>query len=61
MTEILGGPEVYIEGGSTINLTCVITGSPEPPSYIFWSHKDKVTIYGFGQHVRPASVGVVKC
>ena len=41
-TEILGGPEIYIEGGSTLNLTCVISGSPEAPSYVFWRHGDKV-------------------
>jgi hypothetical protein len=26
-----------------MNLTCVITDSPEPPSYIFWRHDDAVT------------------
>jgi len=44
-TEILGGPEIYIEGGSTLNLTCVIRGSPEPPSYVFWRQGDKIVSY----------------
>ena len=24
--------------GSNINLTCSVTGSPEPPQYIYWYH-----------------------
>ena len=41
-TAILGGPDIHLKEGSTMNLTCVITDSPEPPSYIFWRHDDKV-------------------
>jgi hypothetical protein len=36
---------MYIEGGSTLNLTCVIRGSPEPPSYVFWRHGDRIVSY----------------
>ncbi|KAH8342169.1 hypothetical protein KR074_005601 [Drosophila pseudoananassae] len=39
-TEIIGAPDLYIESGSTINLTCVILNSPEPPAYIFWNHNN---------------------
>ncbi|XP_037907668.1 zwei Ig domain protein zig-8-like isoform X2 [Hermetia illucens] len=39
---ILGGPDLYVDKGSTINLTCAIKFSPEPPLYIFWYHQDKV-------------------
>ncbi|KAJ8985278.1 hypothetical protein NQ317_007065 [Molorchus minor] len=39
-TEIVGGPELFIDRGSTINLTCVVRHSPEPPAYIFWNHND---------------------
>ncbi|KOX69168.1 hypothetical protein WN51_06321 [Melipona quadrifasciata] len=39
-TEILGAPDLYINRGSTINLTCVVLLSPEPPAYIFWNHND---------------------
>ncbi|MPC39090.1 hypothetical protein E2C01_032610 [Portunus trituberculatus] len=31
--------------GSAINLTCVISHSPEPPAYIFWYHNGKVMSY----------------
>ncbi|KRG06688.1 zwei Ig domain protein zig-8 isoform X2 [Drosophila mojavensis] len=39
---ILGGPDLYVDKGSTINLTCIIKFSPEPPTHIFWYHQDKV-------------------
>nr|KAF7434185.1 hypothetical protein H0235_002376 [Vespula pensylvanica] len=39
-TEILGAPDLYIDRGSTINLTCIILQSPEPPAYIFWNHNN---------------------
>ena len=35
-TEILGGPDIYLEEGFTMNLTCLVRDSPEPPQYIFW-------------------------
>ncbi|KAK0178153.1 hypothetical protein PV328_002130 [Microctonus aethiopoides] len=44
-TEILGGPDLYIDHGSTINLTCIVLNSPEPPAYIFWNHNDAIISY----------------
>ncbi|XP_076388378.1 zwei Ig domain protein zig-8 isoform X2 [Megachile rotundata] len=44
-TEILGAPDLYINRGSTINLTCVVLQSPEPPAYIFWNHNDAIISY----------------
>ncbi|KAF5293968.1 hypothetical protein FQA39_LY13581 [Lamprigera yunnana] len=41
-TEIVGGPELFIDRGSTINLTCVVRHSPEPPAYIYWNHNDAI-------------------
>lgn len=43
--QILGGPDLYVDKGSTINLTCTIRFSPEPPAYIFWYHHDDVISY----------------
>ncbi|XP_016905429.1 uncharacterized protein LOC107993497 isoform X5 [Apis cerana] len=43
-TEILGAPDLYINRGSTINLTCVVLLSPEPPAFIFWNHNDAESI-----------------
>uniref|UniRef100_A0A1B6ECR6 Ig-like domain-containing protein n=1 Tax=Clastoptera arizonana TaxID=38151 RepID=A0A1B6ECR6_9HEMI len=42
---ILGGPDLHVDKGSTINLTCTIKYSPEPPAYIFWYHHDEVISY----------------
>ncbi|KAJ9587405.1 hypothetical protein L9F63_019080, partial [Diploptera punctata] len=44
-TEIIGGPDLYIDRGSTINLTCVVLYSPEPPAYIFWNHNEGIISY----------------
>ncbi|XP_037953078.1 uncharacterized protein LOC119683465 isoform X2 [Teleopsis dalmanni] len=44
-TEIVGAPDLYIESGSTINLTCVILNSPEPPAYIYWNHNSAIINY----------------
>ena len=41
-TEILGGPNIFIEEGFTMNLTCVVKDSPEPPQYIFWYRNNQV-------------------
>ncbi|XP_014212460.1 uncharacterized protein LOC106642229 [Copidosoma floridanum] len=45
VTEILGTPDLFIDVGSTINLTCIIQHSPEPPAYIFWNHNDTIISY----------------
>lgn len=42
VTTILGGPDLYIDIGSTINLTCIVRHLPEPPSAILWAHKNQV-------------------
>ncbi|KAG0729415.1 hypothetical protein GWK47_003493 [Chionoecetes opilio] len=41
-THILGGPDMHINTGSTINLTCLVEYSPEPPDFIYWNHNNKV-------------------
>lgn len=38
ITTLLGGPEMYINKGSTMNLTCIVKHSPEPPPSIYWMH-----------------------
>ncbi|KAJ8717003.1 hypothetical protein PYW07_005543 [Mythimna separata] len=45
LTTILGGPELFINTGSTINLTCVVQHSPEPPPAIRWTHNDEEINY----------------
>lgn len=42
-TVVLGGPDLYINAGSAINLTCLVRHSPKPTPYIFWYHDDQVS------------------
>ncbi|XP_045131173.1 protein amalgam-like [Portunus trituberculatus] len=44
-TTIFGGPDVFINRGSNINLTCVVDYTPKPPSYVIWKHNNKVITY----------------
>ncbi|XP_037789946.1 zwei Ig domain protein zig-8-like [Penaeus monodon] len=44
-THIFGGPDIFINNGSNINLTCVVEYTPEPPTFIIWKHNDKVITY----------------
>lgn len=41
---VLGGPDLYVDKGSTINLTCAIRFSLEPPASLFWYHLEKVSV-----------------
>lgn len=43
VTEIAGGPDLFINKDSTINLTCLVRYAPEPPSTIVWSHDHEVS------------------
>ncbi|XP_076054904.1 zwei Ig domain protein zig-8-like isoform X2 [Oratosquilla oratoria] len=45
VTTVIGGPDLYINSGSTINLTCVVKFSPDPPPYIFWYHENELLSY----------------
>uniref|UniRef100_A0A6P7G5B3 Vascular endothelial growth factor receptor 2-like n=1 Tax=Diabrotica virgifera virgifera TaxID=50390 RepID=A0A6P7G5B3_DIAVI len=42
ITKILGSPELFINMGSTINLTCIVQYAPEPPPNIVWSQNSEV-------------------
>lgn len=52
---ILGGPDLYVDKGSTINLTCTIRFGPEPPGYIFWYHENKVSGFFFSFFQKPTT------
>ncbi|KAG7301199.1 hypothetical protein JYU34_014071, partial [Plutella xylostella] len=58
LTTILGGPELFINQGSTINLTCVVQHSPEPPPAIRWTHNDEswplppIKVFGTEEHTK---------
>ncbi|XP_059218924.1 hemicentin-1 [Stomoxys calcitrans] len=42
---IQGGSDFHVDKGSTINLTCTVKFSLEPPEYIFWYHHEEVINY----------------
>ena len=42
---ILGGPEMFVERGSIINLTCSISWTPEPPLHTSWTHNNSNISY----------------
>merc|ERR1712003_567956 len=43
--EIMGGREVHVEAGSTLNLTCVVRNSREKPHYLLWYHRNETIDY----------------
>jgi len=40
-TEIVSGADLFINIGSTINLTCVVRYAPEPPPSMAWQHNSE--------------------
>lgn len=42
ITSIPGGPELYIDMGSTVNLTCIVKHLPDPPLTVHWTHNNEV-------------------
>ena len=44
-TQVLGGPDLHVDRGSTINLTCVAKFSPAPPPDLVWYHNSDVIAY----------------
>jgi len=42
---IQGSPDIHVDQGSVINLTCIISSTPVPPVYVFWYHSENVVPY----------------
>ena len=42
MTEIVGGPDIYVDRLSTLQLTCRVTSGDNTPAFIIWQKEDKV-------------------
>jgi len=51
-TGMIGSPDMFVRGGSPLNLTCLISNSPELPSVVFWYHNDRVVNYDFESNGR---------
>ncbi|CAD7079743.1 unnamed protein product [Hermetia illucens] len=45
VTTIVGWPDLYIDTGSTVNLTCIVRHLPEPPAVIHWTHNNEEINY----------------
>lgn len=45
ITSIPGGPDMYIDVGSTVNLTCVVRHLPDPPHSVHWTHNNEEINY----------------
>ena len=43
VTEIIGGSEIFVDRGSTLNVTCAVAAGSKEPGFIFWSRNDKVS------------------
>lgn len=51
-TRMIGSPDMFVRAGSPLNLTCLISNSPELPSVVFWYHNDRVVNYDFESNGR---------
>lgn len=51
LTTIIGGPEIFINTGSTINLTCIVKNSPESPFAMYWTHNNEVSRFCKCSHI----------
>ncbi|KAL1417069.1 hypothetical protein MTO96_027262 [Rhipicephalus appendiculatus] len=51
---ILGGPDLHVEAGSALNLTCSISESPEAPAFVFWYHQGRLINFERGGRVSVA-------
>jgi hypothetical protein len=47
VAEMVGYPDMFVRTGATINLTCIISRSPEPPAFVFWYHNDRMINYDY--------------
>ncbi|XP_042203798.1 T-lymphocyte activation antigen CD86-like [Homarus americanus] len=45
VAEIVGGSEIYVQSGSSVQLTCTLKHFTEPPTYIFWYHAHHMVNY----------------
>lgn len=44
---MVGGPDMFVRAGAIINLTCIISRSPDPPAFVFWYHNDRMINYDY--------------
>jgi hypothetical protein len=44
---MVGAPDMFVRAGSPLNLTCVISNSPELPAFVFWYHNERMINYDY--------------
>lgn len=44
---MVGSPDMFVRAGSPLNLTCIISNSPELPAFVFWYHNDRMINYDY--------------
>ena len=44
MTEIIGAPDIYVDRGSTLNVTCAVAAGSKEPEFIMWSRRQKASL-----------------
>lgn len=49
MTEIVGGPDIYVDRLSTLQLTCRVTSGENTPAFIIWQKEDKILKFDGGE------------
>ena len=43
VTEIIGAPDIYVDRGSTLNVTCAVAAGSKEPEFIMWSRRQKAS------------------
>ena len=52
VSEIAGNPDIFVRSGAPINLTCLISSSPEPPAFVFWYHNNRMINYDYNSNAK---------
>ncbi|CAG0882852.1 unnamed protein product, partial [Cyprideis torosa] len=50
-TEIQGGPDIHVQLGSSLRLSCVMRNLTSPPKYVFWYRGEQMINHEKGLHV----------
>jgi len=45
VTRLVGGPEMFVESSSMINLTCLVSWTAKPPDKVVWLHNGSEVTY----------------
>lgn len=60
LTKMVGSPDMFVRAGATLNLSCVISHSPELPAIVFWYHNERMINYDLDASGERASISMGK-